>query len=121
MDRVFGELHEGPTEAYVMPFNGGVPRRLTWFGARADVAGWTPRGEVLVATRYFHPLGRTQLVAVSRDGETQNVIPLETAESAAWVLYKLDGGIDHILIDEAQDTSPEQWAMVRALATTCAA
>ena len=35
---------------------------------------------------------------------------------APWVLYKLDGGIDHILIDEAQDTSPNQWAIVRALA-----
>ena len=31
---------------------------------------------------------------------------------AAWVLYKLDGGIDHILIDEAQDTNPAQWAIV---------
>lgn len=35
---------------------------------------------------------------------------------AAWVLYKLDGGVDHILVDEAQDTSPEQWGIVRALA-----
>jgi ATP-dependent helicase/nuclease subunit A len=34
----------------------------------------------------------------------------------SWVLYKLDGGIDHILIDEAQDTSPEQWEVVRTLA-----
>ena len=34
---------------------------------------------------------------------------------AAWVLYKLDGGIDHILIDEAQDTNPEQWQIVAAL------
>jgi ATP-dependent helicase/nuclease subunit A len=34
---------------------------------------------------------------------------------AAWVLYKLDGGIDHILLDEAQDTAPEQWAILRAL------
>ncbi len=34
---------------------------------------------------------------------------------AAWVLYKLDGGIDHILLDEAQDTSPEQWEILRAL------
>jgi ATP-dependent helicase/nuclease subunit A len=34
---------------------------------------------------------------------------------AAWVLYKLDGGIDHILVDEAQDTAPEQWAILRAL------
>ena len=35
---------------------------------------------------------------------------------AAWVLYKLDGGIDHILIDESQDTNPEQWDVVKALA-----
>jgi ATP-dependent helicase/nuclease subunit A len=34
---------------------------------------------------------------------------------AAWVLYKLDGGLTHILIDEAQDTAPEQWDIVRAL------
>jgi ATP-dependent helicase/nuclease subunit A len=37
-------------------------------------------------------------------------------EHAAWVLYKLDGGLDHILIDEAQDTSPEQWRIVQFLA-----
>ncbi|WP_304164162.1 double-strand break repair helicase AddA [Phenylobacterium aquaticum] len=35
---------------------------------------------------------------------------------AAWVLYKLDGGIAHMLVDEAQDTAPDQWAIVRALA-----
>jgi ATP-dependent helicase/nuclease subunit A len=38
------------------------------------------------------------------------------AADAAWVLYKLDGGIDHILVDEAQDTAPEQWDIVRSLA-----
>jgi ATP-dependent helicase/nuclease subunit A len=35
--------------------------------------------------------------------------------SAAWVHYKLDRGIHHVLIDEAQDTSPKQWAIVTAL------
>src|SRR5207244_1074041 len=35
---------------------------------------------------------------------------------APWVLFKLDGGIDHILIDEAQDTNADQWAVVQALA-----
>ncbi|WP_420014124.1 double-strand break repair helicase AddA [Tateyamaria sp.] len=35
---------------------------------------------------------------------------------AAWVLYRLDGGIDHILVDEAQDTSPAQWDVIRKLA-----
>jgi ATP-dependent helicase/nuclease subunit A len=40
---------------------------------------------------------------------------LRDRPAAAWVLYKLDGGIDHILVDEAQDTAPDQWAIVRAL------
>ena len=35
--------------------------------------------------------------------------------SAAWVHYKLDRGIHHVLIDEAQDTSPKQWAIIKAL------
>ena len=36
-------------------------------------------------------------------------------ERAAWVHYKLDRGIHHVLIDEAQDTSPKQWEIIRAL------
>ncbi len=35
---------------------------------------------------------------------------------AEWVLYRLDGGIDHILVDEAQDTSPDQWDVIEKLA-----
>ncbi|MBD3785374.1 MAG: double-strand break repair helicase AddA [Sphingomonadales bacterium] len=35
---------------------------------------------------------------------------------AQWVLFRLDGGIDHILVDEAQDTSPGQWAVIERLA-----
>lgn len=33
-----------------------------------------------------------------------------------WVHYKLDRGIDHILVDEAQDTSPVQWQVIQSLA-----
>ena len=35
---------------------------------------------------------------------------------AAWVLYKLDGGIDHLLLDEVQDTAPQQWEIANAIA-----
>jgi ATP-dependent helicase/nuclease subunit A len=34
---------------------------------------------------------------------------------ASWVLYRLDGGIDHVLVDEAQDTSPAQWDVIKLL------
>jgi ATP-dependent helicase/nuclease subunit A len=32
-----------------------------------------------------------------------------------WVQYKLDAGIDHILVDESQDTNEQQWRVVTAL------
>jgi ATP-dependent helicase/nuclease subunit A len=41
---------------------------------------------------------------------------LAESNMASWVLYRLDGGLDHILVDEAQDTSPSQWDVVRHLA-----
>ncbi len=41
---------------------------------------------------------------------------LTRSDMAAWALYRLDQGIDHILVDEAQDTAPGQWAVIRAIA-----
>jgi ATP-dependent helicase/nuclease subunit A len=40
---------------------------------------------------------------------------LQQSAMADWILYKLDAGIDHLLIDEAQDTSPEQWEVILSL------
>jgi len=41
---------------------------------------------------------------------------LSDSSVAQWVLFRLDGGIDHILVDEAQDTSPGQWRVIERLA-----
>jgi len=41
---------------------------------------------------------------------------LTEADARDWVRYKLDGGVDHILVDEAQDTSAEQWKVIGAIA-----
>ncbi|MEJ6392942.1 double-strand break repair helicase AddA [Gymnodinialimonas sp. 2305UL16-5] len=46
---------------------------------------------------------------------------LTDRDVAQWVLFRLDGGIDHILVDEAQDTSPRQWQIVSQLADDFAA
>ena len=45
-------------------------------------------------------------------GRTSNLL---IDPGAAWVLYKLDGGIDHLLLDEVQDTAPSQWKIAHAL------
>jgi ATP-dependent helicase/nuclease subunit A len=49
------------------------------------------------------------------DDLIEKTLALLGEEGAAWVHYKLDQGIDHVLIDEAQDTSPKQWEIIRRL------
>jgi len=46
------------------------------------------------------------------NGETRN---MDGLNPAPWIRFKLDQGIDHILVDEAQDTNPEQWEIIKAL------
>lgn len=51
--------------------------------------------------------GRTLTLRGLGEGREQDV--------TRWIMYKLDQGIDHVLVDEAQDTNPEQWAIIEAL------
>ncbi|HWD49800.1 MAG TPA: double-strand break repair helicase AddA [Rhizomicrobium sp.] len=72
-------------------------------------------------------VARAMLEAYKREKDVRGVLDyddliertlglLGSRPAAQWVLYKLDDGLDHILIDEAQDTSPDQWEIVRRLA-----
>ena len=47
--------------------------------------------------------------------QISRALALVTRSSAAWVMQKLDDRLDHLLIDEAQDNSAEQWRIVAAL------
>ncbi|MGB3177793.1 MAG: double-strand break repair helicase AddA [Albidovulum sp.] len=47
---------------------------------------------------------------------TRSAALLSDRAVANWVLFRLDGGLDHILVDEAQDTSPAQWQVIERLA-----
>ncbi|HSP48782.1 MAG TPA: double-strand break repair helicase AddA [Pseudolabrys sp.] len=66
-----------------------------------------------VIARYAREKERRALL--DYDDLIDKTISLFTRASAAWVLYTLDLGIDHVLIDEAQDTSPKQWSIVRTI------
>ncbi len=52
---------------------------------------------------------------VDYDDLIDKTLELLSNVDAAWVHYKLDFGVDHLLIDEAQDTSSKQWQIVRRL------
>jgi ATP-dependent helicase/nuclease subunit A len=69
-------------------------RLLPAYDAAKAARGWLDFDDLIVRTRNL----------------------LVDAPAADWVRYKLDGRIDHILVDEAQDTSPVQWQVIEALA-----
>jgi ATP-dependent helicase/nuclease subunit A len=66
-----------------------------------------------VLTRYRREKERRGLL--DYDDLIDKALALLRSVDAAWVHYKLDLGIDHLLIDEAQDTSHKQWEIVRLL------
>lgn len=49
------------------------------------------------------------------DDLIDRTLALLASGASAWVHYKLDRGVDHVLIDEAQDTSPRQWDIIEHL------
>ncbi|WP_460448377.1 double-strand break repair helicase AddA [Alsobacter sp. SYSU BS001988] len=58
---------------------------------------------------------KSQRGALDFDDLIARTLALFQRSEAAWVLYKLDQGIDHILVDEAQDTSDPQWRILTQL------
>ncbi len=55
---------------------------------------------------------KAKLGALDFDDLIHKTLDLLARVDAAWVLYKLDRGVDHVLVDEAQDTNPQQWQIL---------
>ncbi len=68
-----------------MPLAGGVPRRLTWSGEGAQVRGWTPDGEILVATNRASTLREPQLAIVSPATSALRMVALADARDGVVV------------------------------------
>ncbi len=63
-----------------------------------------------VALNYRHE--KEQRGLLDYDDLIEKTLTMLDRTSSGWVHFKLDQGIDHVLIDEAQDTSPRQWDIV---------
>ena len=66
-----------------------------------------------VAKLYFEQKRRRSVLDF--DDVIRRTANLLERTDSRWVLYKLDAGLEHLLVDEAQDTSPEQWRILGAL------
>jgi tricorn protease len=80
----FTAAYEGAQEAYVMPIDGGLPKRLTFENGNVLVLGWTPQGEVLVSTENTTgPAKHRVVAAVEPQRLARRVLPLADANDAA--------------------------------------
>ena len=94
-------------------------RRIVALLARLRAAICCDRSSALITVAYA-VLSRYQAEKARRglldyEDLIDKTLSLLGNTDAAWVHYKLDFGIDHLLIDEAQDTSSKQWQIVRLL------
>ena len=80
----FSAQYEGPTEVYTMPLAGGLPERHTFAGQPAAVAGWTPDGKILYATRKYSTLPNAQLVVLDPATNTETLLPLSQAADGSF-------------------------------------
>jgi ATP-dependent helicase/nuclease subunit A len=85
---------------------------------KAAIAAERARAALLIGGRIlarYEALKRRR-AALDYDDLIARSARLFSRSAASWVLYKLDNGIDHILVDEAQDTNPLQWRVIANLA-----
>ncbi|PCI59866.1 MAG: double-strand break repair helicase AddA [Kordiimonadales bacterium] len=86
------------------------------------------RIKAAAATAALLQLGLAQLAGYRRlkaerglvdfdDMIERTVLLFQQADAAPWVLFKLDSAVEHILVDEAQDTNRDQWRVVEALSS----
>jgi ATP-dependent helicase/nuclease subunit A len=93
--------------------------RLSRQASLALTCAWYRAGQRLL--EHYQRIKRERRVLDFADLEWHAYRLLNGSEQAHWVQYKLDARIDHILIDEFQDTNPTQWRLLLPLLDELAA
>ncbi|MDX2458026.1 MAG: UvrD-helicase domain-containing protein, partial [Gammaproteobacteria bacterium] len=92
-----------------------IARRNTFNNSVA----WITAGNQLLA--HYQRIKQEQRLLDFSDLEWQACALLNQSQHAVWVQYKLDTRIDHLLVDEFQDTNPTQWHLLLPLLQELAA
>lgn len=82
-------------------------------------SAWYQAGDALLA--HYQQLKAEQRLLDFADLEWQAYRLLNHSDNVHWIQYKLDQRIDHLLIDEFQDTNPTQWRLILPLLEELAA
>ncbi len=84
--------------------------------AAASIAATVPLMQLAYMVEEELTAAKRRRGVIDYDEQIETAMNLvRSGSAAAWVRYKLDEGIDHVMVDEAQDTSPPQWQLVEAL------
>lgn len=80
----FSATYEGAQEAYVMPIQGGVPKRISFDNTVVTVLGWSAQGEVLVTSQnQVGPTSQTVISAINPKNLQRQIFPVTDANEAA--------------------------------------
>ena len=81
----FSGQYDGNVDAYVMPADGGEPKRLTWHPDPDVVEGWTPDGKkVLISSPREAYADFDRLYTVPIEGGVPEVLPMWRGEAASY-------------------------------------
>jgi tricorn protease len=108
----FSGDYDGNVDVYVMPSDGGVPRRLTHHPAVDEVVGWSPDGKSVLFRSTRNSYSRfNRLFTVSLEGGLPRELPLPTAEFGA---FSPDGKhIAYVPVDNNRRLSAIGWKRYR--------
>jgi tricorn protease len=76
--------YEGSPEIYLMPIDGGLPRRLTFDNFNPTSLGWTPTGQILAASRVRSTLPSMQLWRIDPSDGKRTQVPLAEAAGGSF-------------------------------------
>lgn len=80
----YAATYEGPTEVYLIPISGGLPRRLTYEPAASVPTDWKSATEVAYVTNQYSTLPRLNTVVINIENGSKSIIPLEMAAEGSF-------------------------------------